>query len=75
VLVRPDFALVFGELDSETFLRVSNPLQRSQRGRKLRIAKSADADSGDRTQPFDYSKIALRHQHLHSFPHAVEAAQ
>ena len=52
---------MFSELDPETFLRVGYSLQGTQRDRKLRIAKRADADSGDRTQPFDYPKISLRH--------------
>jgi hypothetical protein len=68
VSVRPHLALVFSELDSKTFLRVGNPLQGSQGDGKLHIAKRADSDSRDRAQPFDYSKIALRHRH--SFPHA-----
>jgi hypothetical protein len=67
------FALVFSELDPETPLRVGNPLHGGRGNLELPIAKSADSDSRDRAHPFDYSKIAFRHEH--SFPQAQNHCQ
>jgi hypothetical protein len=47
------FAIVFGELDPETLLRVGDPLHGGHGHLELPIAKSADSDSGDRAHPFD----------------------
>lgn len=52
---------VFGKLDSETLLCVRNPLHGGQRNLELSIAQSADANSGNLTEPFDDSKIAFQH--------------
>jgi hypothetical protein len=57
-------ALVFGELDPETLLRVANPLDRTTGHLERPIAKSTDSDGGDGAHPFDHPKITLWHGQL-----------
>ena len=54
-------ALVFIELQVEVPLRVRSLLQGPERDCKEAITKSADADSGDRAEQLDDSKVAFGH--------------
>jgi hypothetical protein len=51
-------AVVPGELKPESLLRIRNPLHGGY-GLELAIAKSADPDSWDCTEPFNCPKIPL----------------
>jgi hypothetical protein len=57
----PALTLVFGELHSETFLGVRNPLHGGRGNLELSIAQSASSNGGNLTQPFDNPKIAFLH--------------
>ena len=52
---------MFGELEPETLLCVSNPLHGGQRNLELAIAKGADSNGGNLTNPFHHPKIAFWH--------------
>jgi hypothetical protein len=54
-------AVVFGELATKAFLSVRNFLQFRHGGLELTIARSAESDSRDHSQPLDYPKIAFGH--------------
>jgi len=54
-------ALVFGELHPQTFLRVRNPVHGGQRKLEFSIAKSANSNGGNLTDPFHHPKIAFWH--------------
>ena len=54
-------AMVLGELDAKTLLRVRNPLHRSHGNLELTIANSAGADSRDCPEPLHHSMSALFH--------------
>ena len=52
-------AVVPGELKPESLLCIRNPLHGGYGHLELAIAKSADPDSWDCAEPFDYPKIPL----------------
>jgi hypothetical protein len=48
-------ALVLGELNPETFLRVRDPFYGGQRSRERAVTEGTDSDNGNRADPFDHS--------------------
>lgn len=59
--VYSSFALVLIKLNLESRLRIRNPLDGGQRDLELKIAKSADADRRDGSEPFEHPKSPLFH--------------
>jgi hypothetical protein len=53
------FALMLIKLKLERLLRVRNPLDGGHRNLELTIAKSADSDSGDGSEPLEHPKSPL----------------
>jgi hypothetical protein len=53
--------LVFSELQPETLLCVRNPIHGGQWNCELAIAKSANSNGGNLTNPFHHPKIAPWH--------------
>jgi hypothetical protein len=54
-------ALVLGELQPEALLGVRNPVHGGQRSFEFSIAKGANSNGGNLTDPFHHPKIAFWH--------------